>query len=256
MSEGRTALPSSITVDETGLSGPPEAFGHIIADLHQRAPRELYAEYLRDPAIRAAARPTVQRGAADALHQPAERRLAILVADLEGYSRICETTRPEQLWDIMSDWWRDVADAVYGQLGWLNKVDGDGVMAVFGLHARMADPATHAAACALDVTAGFEAFAAGVESFGRNGVGIRLGVETGDVVAGVTVLGPQPVYHVVGHAVSFAYQLEAAATENSALVGPQTHELTRDEYEYADAGAVQVKGTDVSANIYRLLRRR
>ncbi|MFQ5810514.1 MAG: adenylate/guanylate cyclase domain-containing protein, partial [Armatimonadota bacterium] len=197
----------------------------------------------------------LRRAAGGISGAPREHWLAILVADLDGYSRVCTAVEPEVLWDVMTDWWRHVADAVYSEMGWLNKVDGDGVMALFGLHTGADIPSASAATCALLIAEHFAGYADAMDVLRDNKVGIRLGFEAGDVVAGVTVLGPQPVYDVLGRAVNFAFQLSDTAQSNAILAGPNVHDRTEDAFDYERFGEIAVKGTEERALAYRLLGR-
>jgi class 3 adenylate cyclase len=83
-------------------------------------------------------------------------------------------------------------------------------------------------------------------------LGLRVGVNTGNVVSGL-VGRSSLVYDMWGGAVSLAYQMHSGASQPGIYVSSQVYEAMRDVRQFASAGTISVGGTDQA--IYRLLER-
>jgi class 3 adenylate cyclase len=83
-------------------------------------------------------------------------------------------------------------------------------------------------------------------------LGLRVGVNTGNVVSGL-VGRSSLVYDMWGGAVSLAYQMHSGAPQPGIYVSSQVYEAMRDVRQFASAGTISVGGTDQA--IYRLLER-
>ena len=258
-------VPSGVGFTAKGLTGPPDVLGQLTAEMHRRAPYWVREAALTDLASR---EPAPRRGigahsfgfggvAAQARHQPnmalAQRPLAILFADLEGYSRLCHRLSLEVIWATMTRWWQAAADTIYSTGGWVNKVDGDGVMALFGLQDTGVPPATSAATCALRIIHQYAVYVGKTDVLIQHEVGIRVGLAAGNVMCGATRLGPQPVYDVLGPPVNLASDLQNAAPTNGILVDPEVRSTTGTQFEYSDAGIQVGRPVEAGVPAYRLV---
>lgn len=86
----------------------------------------------------------------------------------------------------------------------------------------------------------------------RHQLGLRVGVNTGNVVSGL-VGRSGLVYDMWGGAVSLAYQMHSGAPQAGIYVSSQVYEAMRDVRQFTAAGTISVGGTDQA--IYRLLER-
>ena len=83
-------------------------------------------------------------------------------------------------------------------------------------------------------------------------LGLRVGVNTGNVVSGL-VGRSGLVYDMWGGAVSLAYQMHSGAPQPGIYVSSQVYEAMREVRQFTSAGTISVGGTDQT--IYRLLER-
>jgi class 3 adenylate cyclase len=83
-------------------------------------------------------------------------------------------------------------------------------------------------------------------------LGLRVGVNTGNVVSGL-VGRSSLVYDMWGGAVSLAYQMHSGAPQPGIYVSSQVYEAMRDVRQFTPAGTISVGGTDQA--IYRLQER-
>ena len=130
-----------------------------------------------------ALQPGARRGGATIDHE--ERRVVtILFADLAGSTALGERIDPEDLRALQGELYTFMDDEVVRFGGTTEKFAGDAILAVFGVPQAHEDDPERAVRAALAIRARFGAFAGRVATAHGGTVGIRLGVETGEVVAG------------------------------------------------------------------------
>jgi class 3 adenylate cyclase/predicted ATPase len=160
----------------------------------------------------------------------AERKLATIVfADLVGSTELAAGLDPEELRGRLAPFF-DVARAVLEEYGGtLEKYIGDAVMAAFGVPRAHGDDADRAIAAAL-------ALSARVAERG-DGLAVRVGVETGEVLA----LDREGDLAVTGAAVNAAARLQQAGASGEVVVGARAARSCR-AARLERRGDVQAKG--------------
>jgi|RhiMethySRZTD1v2_1073278.scaffolds.fasta_scaffold39063_4 adenylate cyclase len=142
-----------------------------------------------------------------------EREIAVLFADLRGFTRIAENRLPYDVVFILNRYFEAVGSAVALAGGMANQYTGDGVMALFGIEADAP------AACRQALVAA-GAMVHRVSDLGRALSGevetmlrIGIGIHTGRVVVGEMGYGETRYLTAVGDAVNTASRLEGATKE-------------------------------------------
>ena len=185
----------------------------------------------------------IGRGAAVEDHE--ERRVVtVLFADLAGSTALGSRLDPEELRAIQGELFELVNAEVERFGGISEKFVGDAVLAVFGVPLAHDDDAERAVRAALRVRDGFPAFADGVRDRHAVDVGLRIGVNTGEVVAGREAAARGELM-VSGDTVNVAARLQQRAEPGQVLVGERTQAATRRAIRYVDAGTAPAKGKDV-----------
>ncbi len=117
----------------------------------------------------------------------------------------------------------------------------DAVLAVFGIPSAHEDDPERAVRAALAAHERFVGFAERIESRHGLTVGLRTGINTGDVVSGRETAARGELM-VSGDAVNVAARLQQAARSGEILVGPRTHGATSRAVVYGPRRDVDAKG--------------
>src|SRR4051812_19656993 len=164
-----------------------------------------------------------------AMGQPAavareERRtLTVLFADMVGFTSLGERIDQESLRRVMDRFYAEMRDAIEARGGTVAKFIGDAVMAVWGPPAVREDDALRAVQAAEGMRAALKLLNDDLERRWGVTLGLRTGINTGEVV----VDPAKSADLLVGDPVNIAARLEQAAPPGQVLVGPETHPLLR-----------------------------
>ena len=176
--------------------------------------------------------------------------VTVLFCDLVDSTKLGGRLDPEVLRTVMSRYFDATKAAIERHGGTVEKFIGDAVMAVFGVPRVHEDDALRAARAAIDIKNMLGAL--NDELHSRHGVTLhtRIGINTGEVVAGDATKAQQLVS---GDAVNIAARLEQAAGEDEILIGPSTNHLVRD-YAITEAKpSMQLRGKDELAPVFLLV---
>lgn len=144
----------------------------------------------------------------DGVLPPAHRTATIVYTDIAGFTSIVEQLPPETVIEMLDAYFAAVEGAILEAGGTVTQFQGDAVLAVFNVPVERADHAARGLAAGRRV-----AEIATHETFAGQRLPTRVGVNTGEVVAG-TVSGVERVgYTVHGDAVNLAARLEAMNKE-------------------------------------------
>ena len=178
------------------------------------------------------------------------KTVTVLFADLVGSTRLGETLDPEALRGLLAQYFDQVRAVVERHGGVVEKFIGDAVMAAFGVPVLHEDDALRAVRAASEIVTALGALNAG--SAARLGVvlDLRIGVNTGEVVAGDLTSGQALV---TGDAVNTAARLQQAAQPGQIVLGELTYRLVRGRVRAEALPPIEAKGKDkpLTAHVLR-----
>jgi class 3 adenylate cyclase len=183
---------------------------------------------------------------------PEERKLVtILFTDVAGSTALGEGLDPEDLRALMGRYYTHARRIVPEHGGTLEKFIGDAVMAVFGLPHAHSNDAERALAAALALRDAIESDMALAEK-----PTLRLGVNTGPVVAAASEEVTRGDFLVTGDAVNVAARLEQAAEPGEILVSGRTAAATEASFTFGPPRQISVKGKSQPLGVYPLTAQR
>ncbi|MGH8009889.1 MAG: adenylate/guanylate cyclase domain-containing protein, partial [Candidatus Binatia bacterium] len=138
-----------------------------------------------------------QAGLQDAIE--ADRRpVTVLFADVVGFTSLAEKLDPEELRSLMMGCFQTLAEEIRRYEGFIEKFIGDAILAIFGAPVAHEDDPERAVRAALGMQARLQQLRAGAGSSTAGALTMRIGINTGLVVAGT--VGEGKDYGVVGDA--------------------------------------------------------
>jgi class 3 adenylate cyclase/predicted ATPase len=177
---------------------------------------------------------------------PAEerRQVTVLFADLVGFTALAERLDPEDVRDITTRCLRQLADEAVRFEGTVDKLIGDAVMILFGAPIAHEDDPTRALRAALAMQRALERFNDDLQHSHGLALRLRIGVESGEVVAGPREVGGMVEYTVIGDAVNVAARLQTAASPGTILIGEGTRQRTEGQFQFQGVESLTLKGRE------------
>jgi len=176
--------------------------------------------------------------------------VTIVFCDVTGFTGLGEELDPESLRAIMARYFSTVSRVLQSHGGVVEKFIGDAVMAVFGVPLLHEDDALRAVRAAAGILDELEILNEELERDTGIRMAVRIGVNTGEVVAGDPSSGQTMV---TGDAVNVAARLEQAASPGEILIGAPTFRLTRDAIDVKTMAPLAVRGKAQELEAFRLI---
>ncbi len=179
------------------------------------------------------------------------KQVTVLFADVKGSMDMAEGQDPEQWRRIMQGFFSILADEVRRFEGTVDKFTGDGIMAVFGAPVAHEDHARRACYAALRMLDDISEYAAELRRKHSLNFSARIGINSGEVVAGAIGEGDGG-YTAVGHTVGLAQRMEALAEPGRAYLTEAAAELAHGYFELEDLGEFEIKGASRPVRVFEL----
>ncbi|MFD8404543.1 adenylate/guanylate cyclase domain-containing protein [Streptomyces anulatus] len=195
---------------------------------------------------------TAGAGPAPAVPAGDERKpVTVLFCDLVGSTALSGVLDPETLRTVTLRYFEAMSAEIVARGGTPEKFIGDAVMAVFGVPVVRDDDARRALAAALGMRRALARLNEELDATLGIELAIRIGVNTGQVVAGSDTTARQAL--VSGETVNIAARLEQNAGPGEILIGPETLLAAGPTVRAEPTGPLRLKGKRDSVEAHRLL---
>lgn len=173
-----------------------------------------------------------------------ERRVVTaLFADIVGSTAMGERLDAEETKLVVGEAIARIVRVIESYGGTIKDLAGDGVLALFGAPVAHEDDPVRALRTALEIVDAITEYADDVRrGWGVEEFGVRLGVDTGDVVVGPVGAGGRVEYGAVGDAVNTAARLQATTTPGGILVSERTWRLSGGLFDWGARQTMNLRG--------------
>ena len=180
------------------------------------------------------------------------KQVTVLFADIKGSMELLADRDPEDAQKLLDPVLERMIEAVHRYEGTVNRVMGDGIMALFGAPIAHEDHAVRACYAALRMQETVTRYADEVQRTHGVPVTIRVGLNSGEIV--VCAIGNDLYmdYTVVGQTAHLAARMEQMAKPGSVLTTAHTLELAEGYVAMKSLGPVPVKGLAHPVQIYEV----
>jgi class 3 adenylate cyclase len=174
----------------------------------------------------------------------AQRRvITALFADTVGSTALGERLDPEDFHDIVGGCVARMIVAVERFGGAVKDLVGDGILAVFGAVGGYEDDAQRAVFAGLDIVREIAAYATQVvNDFGVEGIGVRVGIQSGRAIVGSIGAGAKVEYGAMRDPLNTAARLQGAAAPGTVVVGASTQRIVAALFDWSEPRTLSLKG--------------
>ena len=180
------------------------------------------------------------------------KQVTVMFADVKGSMELAEQLGPEEWHAILDRFFSILADGVHRFEGTVNQYTGDGIMALFGAPIAHEDHAERACYAGLHLRDAVRVYANEVRSEHGVPFGVRIGLNSGEVVVGRIGDDLRMDYTAQGHVVGLAQRMEALAESGHICLSEHTARLVDGYFELQDLGRSKVKGVEEPVGLFDL----
>lgn len=143
--------------------------------------------------------------------------VTILFSDIIGFTALSERKPPEEVVDLLNEYFNEMTNIVFKWDGTLDKFVGDEIMAFWGAPADQPNHAELAVRCALNMTDKLSELQKKWKREGKEVLDCGIGINTGEVIIGnIGATGKKMDYTVMGDHVNLAARIEKLTREYNA----------------------------------------
>ena len=173
------------------------------------------------------------------------KQITVLFADVSGSTELIERLDPEEAAKRLAPAIEAMQDAVHRFEGSVVKVQGDGIMALFGAPAPQEDHTVRACCAGL-------AMQASTKALPGDKLPIRVGIHSGEVLARTVATDFSTDFDATGITVHIASRLESLAPLGEIAISPTTLRGARQFVSVESMGQREIRGMSAPLEVFLL----
>lgn len=178
--------------------------------------------------------------------------IAVMFVDIRGFTTMSENLHPEEVVDILNEYFAIITDAIFKNGGTLDKFIGDAAMAVFNSPFDLDDYEFCAVKTAWDIASGSESLRQRLmERFGKT-ISYGIGVNCGEAVIGNIGCDFRMDFTAIGDTVNTASRLESNARAGQILISAEVADRLKGRLELEEIGEIPLKGKSKNIFVYNV----
>jgi class 3 adenylate cyclase/tetratricopeptide (TPR) repeat protein len=175
-----------------------------------------------------------------------------MFSDLSGYTAMSEKLDPEEVKEIMSRIFGEIAQVVARYEGFIEKFIGDAVVAFFGVPKAHEDDPIRAIKVAREIHELVGAMSPEVEKRTGRSISMHTGINTGLVVTG-EVNTEKGTHGLAGDTINMASRLSSLAKAGEIVVGHETYRQAEGHFTFEDLEPTTLKGKTEPVQLHKVI---
>jgi class 3 adenylate cyclase len=179
-------------------------------------------------------------------------RITAMFTDIRNFTTITESNDPENVIDLINQYYLIVIETVQAHGGNASQLQGDGLMSFFGAPVFYPDHAQRAVNSALEIRRQLNTFNSEQAKRGGLQIEVGIGISTGRVVAGYAGTQSRATYLCVGDIVNLSARLEThtKVVQRPIVIDEATYRELDSSFEVESLGEEIFKGKTVPVAVY------
>lgn len=226
--------------------------------LYRYFTQEKEKKYVRDALSRYVSGPVVEEILKDQTKLRLggqKKRMTVMFCDMVGFTKLSEGLDAGVLTQLLNQFFTRMTNVILENHGTLDKYMGDAIMCFWGAPLDIPNHAELACKTALEMMRELHALNAEWKEKHGFTIGLRIGINTGEMSVGN--MGSDQVfsYTVLGDNVNLGSRLEGVNNVygTTVLVSGSTEEEARDAFAFRRIDRVQVKGKEEAVEVFELV---
>lgn len=182
------------------------------------------------------------------------RKVTLLFSDIRQFTKLAEKSAPEDVVQILNEYFSSMVEIIFRNHGMLDKFLGDGIMVEFGAPLDDVNQEYHAVNTALEMQQGLQQLCEKWQSEGKPAIQIGIGIHTGFAVVGNIGSERRIEYTAIGDTVNVASRLEQFTKELKVplLVSESTVQAIHDKFNFKNLGPQILRGRTDPIVVYTI----
>jgi adenylate cyclase len=187
-----------------------------------------------------------------------QKEITVFFSDVQGFTTISEGLHPGELVSLLNEYLTAMTDIILDYGGFVDKYEGDAIMAFWGAPVDEPDHALRCCHCILDMRKKLVELNASLQAKGKPQLFTRFGINSGTVIVGNMGSDERFAYTAMGDTVNQAARFEPANKQYGTycMIGETTYEKVKEAVETRELDLLQVKGKTKGVRVYELLARK
>jgi len=182
------------------------------------------------------------------------KQVTVMFCDMVGFTPLSERLGREKIYSIMDEIFEILIHKVLDYGGTVNKMTGDGIMALFGAPRALEDAPQWAIRSALAIHREIARFSERIKAEREiPRIRMRIGINTGPVVVGSLGNDLRVEFTAMGDTVNLASRMEGMAEPGTTYVTEEAFKLTEGLFRFEALGEREVKGKEAPVRAYRVI---
>lgn len=181
-----------------------------------------------------------------------KRELAVMMADIRGFTAISERLQPEQVLAVLNNYLELMTGVLLKWSGTIDEIIGDAILAVFGAPLPRPDDAPRAVACAVEMQLAMKQVNEWNRDRGFPAMAMGIGINWGEVVVGNIGSQRRAKYGVVGRNVNIASRIEQCTVGSQILISASTLQRCGDLLRVDGKMELRAKGVEQPIYIHEV----
>jgi class 3 adenylate cyclase/tetratricopeptide (TPR) repeat protein len=181
------------------------------------------------------------------------KQVTVLFADVVGSTELIRDRDPEDAQRLLDGAVQRMMRAVHSYEGTVSRLQGDGLMALFGAPVAHEDHAVRACYAALAMLEAIRGYADEARRVDGAAIQMRVGLNSGEVIVRLISDDLHMDYTAMGQTVHLAARMEGLANAGTGLLTSDTLALVEGRFEVRPLGPTPVKGLEQPVDVYELV---
>jgi adenylate cyclase len=180
--------------------------------------------------------------------------VTVLFVDIQGFTSISEKLNPPDVVIWLNQFFETISNCITREKGLVNKFIGDAILAVFGVPVPIKNHADSALQSALSILKEIRELNRKNMENNLPEYKIRIGIHSGEVLAGNIGSQSRMEYTVIGDTVNTASRLESYCKELNLelLLSNDTRINSKSIYNFKPFGEIKIRGKENTIEIYSI----
>ncbi len=185
----------------------------------------------------------------------AKRNVTAFFSDIAGFTSISEKMEPEKLVNFLNRYLDEMTMIILDHKGTLDKYEGDAIMAFWGAPIPLESHAKNTCLAAIENQKKLVIFREECEKEGLPPINVRIGINSGEVIAGNMGSENRFDYTIMGDNVNLASRLEGINKQygTEIIISENTYKQVKDDFVCRELDQIRVKGKEQPVRIYELI---